>query len=202
MGGDEDDHDPAFIFTVDVECKIPDMDFGCVDNPLTIPVDPIQVVNRTTADSDHFEMGECLWGFERVYTAVDAYDNVFVCTQMITYTTDTAPPKLTLPTGGSLGCVPEGMSVEDYVNSVRPASMDIANAVVVDECGETTVSLWCDTYEMGECGGTILHPWRPATGYHLDRSGWRPWLPALRVRPGTRSRRLRRRQHPAVGWHP
>jgi len=145
-----------------------EVDLGCIYNLAVIPLlIPDMDLTITNCGADAFltnfteatTQAGCSFTLCRVFIATNpcatnAADMVSVCTQKYTYAMDLEPPKFArAPLGGCLGCVPEGMSPQDFVCAVRPAAMDIDATVVTDSCGDENVqvSLWCDTYYTNDC---------------------------------------------------
>jgi|GEM_PF-6049566 len=99
-------------------------------NGMTID-DILSVTENTTVDG-------CETCWERVIeimpTECCTYEPCPI-TQRVCWVTDLEPPKIArIPQGECIGCVPEGMTPEEYVCVVKPPAFDIAAVEVVENC--------------------------------------------------------------------
>jgi len=148
----DQDADAGFVWAKAPSLACPvnsEVDLGCVYNlnvvPLLIPDMDTSLTNCgaevfLTNFTEVTTISNCTYTFCRVFTATNpcatnVEDMVSVCTQKYTYSMDLEPPKFARsPQDECIGCVPEGMTPQDYVCSVKPLAVDLANSEVTDGC--------------------------------------------------------------------
>ena len=133
------------------------LDFGCLYAtniyPLLLP-EPVTDRPAMITFSDTLTQVECQYTVIREWIVRDLCSTSLThlasnCTQTATFTIDREPPKVvSINPGGSLGCVPAGMTAMEYVEAVQPVATDQASIAATDVCNTCAIQTnwWCDTY--------------------------------------------------------
>ena len=155
-----------------ITCPAPTTDLGCVYAtnifPLLATADPLVACpDAILSYSDVWSLVDCTYSVRRDWTIRDRCSTSIThlatnCTQTYLFVIDREPPKVVCPPGRSLGCIPEGVAVTNFVAAAAPVAIDLDAVTVVEGCTncEPQLCLWCDTYTTNGCVITLERKFR------------------------------------------